>query len=275
MPTLRLDGRSAAYLDQGSGDPPLVLVHGYTGAKEDWAPVLGALAEDRRVVALDLPGHGDSEGLDDPDAYGLAATAQWVLRVVGWLGLGDVHLLGHSMGGLVAQRVALAASQRLRSLVLMATGLGALREEVGDRLTQVAAVAREQGLEAAFELSQRLMAAVEFDPQTRLEREARVEELRARYLRLAPAAVVGGANNLVTALPLEAFLRGIDIPVLVVHGDKDYAWTPAEQRLLWRTVNGAQLAVVPDAYHSPQWDNPRAWLEAVRGFLAWVDGRDA
>jgi pimeloyl-ACP methyl ester carboxylesterase len=274
MPTLQVDGRPVSYLDCGShrlGGAPLVLLHGYTGGKDDWEPVLSRLADDRRVVALDLPGHGDSPGPDDPDGYGLDATAGWVLRVVDGLGLGELHLLGHSMGGLVAQRVAFSASQRLRSLVLMATGLGGLREEVAQVLALVAGVARDQGLPAAFELNQRLMEVVDFDPQTRRLRDARREELRARYLRLAPAAVLGGARNLISALPLEAFLRGIDIPVLVIHGDKDYAWTPAEQRLLWRTINGAELVVVPDAYHSPQWDNPQAWLRAVRGFLRRAD----
>jgi pimeloyl-ACP methyl ester carboxylesterase len=271
MPTLQVDGRTAAYLDRGAGGTPLVLVHGYTGGKDDWQPVLTELAEDRRVVALDLPGHGESEGADDPDAYSLSATAVWVLRVLDGLRLGDVHLLGHSMGGLVVQRVALAASQRLRSLVLMATGLGGLREELAEGLALVAACARDHGLEAAFDLNQRLMQRVPFDPETQRQRQATMGEMRARYLRLAPAAVVGGARNLISALPLEAFLRGIDIPVLVIHGDRDYAWTPAEQRRLWCTINGAELHVVPDAYHSPQWDNPLAWLAAVRGFLRRAD----
>jgi pimeloyl-ACP methyl ester carboxylesterase len=97
--------------------------------------------------------------------------------------------------------------------------------------------------------------------------------LRERYLRLHPAAIVGGARNLISALPLGAFLRGIDLPVLVVHGEHDYAWTPPEQALLARTIVGAQRVVIPGSAHNPQREQPEAWAAAVVPFLAAADRR--
>lgn len=262
MGSLAVDGRPVGVLDAGGGDaPPLLLVHGFTGSKEDFSDVVDRLAEDRRVVAVDLPGHGDSEGAEQPEAHELGATATWVLRCAGALGLGDFHLLGHSLGGLVVQRVAAIASQRLRSLLLVSTGLGALRPEAAEVPVRIATTARDHGPQAAYDVAR----------EAHEDGAAEDPGHAGRFAQLHPAALVGGARSLVQAIPLGAFLRGIDIPVLVLHGEADTMWAPAEQALLARTIRGAELVVVPDAAHSPQQDNPDAWLSAVRTFLLRAD----
>lgn len=273
MTTLRIADRPVAYREFGHGGVPLLLLHGYTGGREDFDPVLEGLAAQRRVIAVDLPGHGESPGGDDPASYSLAATTAWTLELADALGLDEFALLGHSMGGLVAQRVAAAASQRLRAVVLSATGLGAPREEVTDPLTRVAVTARDQGVEAAFQVAAAAFAESDLDPDFLAERRKREDELRARYLRMSVAAVVGGARALLTAMPLGAFLRGIDVPVLVIHGEHDYVWTPTEQALLTRTIRGARRVVVPGTFHSPQWEDPEAWLVPVAEFLRTADER--
>jgi pimeloyl-ACP methyl ester carboxylesterase len=266
MRTITVDGRTAAYDEHGDGrGTPLLCVHGFSGGRGDFTGVLPALAAGRRALAVDLPGHGASEGPDDPAAYGLAGLAGWVLDVLDALDLGEVHLLGHSLGGLVAQRVAQRASQRLRSLVLMDTGLGAVREEVGERIVRIAVAARDHGPEAALEVA--IAASGDGADVPEEERRAGL----ARFRSVVPAAMVGEASSLLGAVPVSAFLRGIDVPVLVLHGADDDVWLPAEQALLARTAAGAELAVVPDAAHSPQRENPQAWLEAVGGFLDRVE----
>ena len=266
--TTTVDGRTVTYREAGDGPgSPLLLVHGFTGSKEDFDPVLAPLADQRRVIAVDLPGHGGSEGSDDPAAYGLAVMGSWLLRFADEIGVDEMHLLGHSMGGLIVQRTASVASQRLQSLLLMATGLGALREEAGDHVVRMAVAARDHGMEAAMEeLAKRPPRA--FVPPENPQRDAFVMR---RFLRQLPAAVVGGARNLIGAAPLGAFLYGIDIPVLVISGEHDDAWTPQEQALLARTVAGARHVVVPDTAHSPQLENPDYWLKAVQDFLAESD----
>jgi pimeloyl-ACP methyl ester carboxylesterase len=263
MPTLALDGRQVAYEEVGDGEGrPLLCVHGFAGSKEDFVPVLDAFGA-RRVVAVDLPGHGASPGADDPAEYSLDRLAGWVVRLAEALDLDEFHLLGYSHGGLVAQRVAARASQRLCSLVLMGTGMGALREEAGDRIVRVAVAARDHGLEAGWEESRRIArerGVAEPDPQ-------RAEFERERFHGLNPHAVVGAARNLVGAAPLWAFLRGIDIPVLVVHGVDDDAWTPEEQQRLAATTRGARRVVIPAAAHAPQRENAEAFVDAVTAFL--------
>jgi pimeloyl-ACP methyl ester carboxylesterase len=264
MPTLTLDGRAVAYDEAGGGPaPPLLCVHGFTGGREDFAPVLDGLAADRRVVAVDLPGHGGSEGADDPAAYGLGTVAGWVLRLADALDLGEVHLLGHSLGGLVAQHAAAAASHRLRSLVLAGAGVGAVREEAAERIVRIALAFRDGGPEPALEAS---LDGEALPPE---ERTAALERFRG----LQPAAVVGAARNLVQAAPLGAFLRGIDVPVLVVTGAEDDIWRCSEQRLLAATANGGHHVVLDGAGHTAHEEQPAAWLAAVRPFLRAADAR--
>lgn len=266
MAHLDLDGRRVAYDERGGGAaPPLLCVHGFTGSKEDWAAVIGRLAADRRVVAVDLPGHGGSAGSDDPADYGLGAVAQWVLRFLDAVGMPEAHLCGHSLGGLVVQRTAAAASQRLRSLVLVDTGLGAVREDVAERAAALAAAAAEGGATAAYALASEMG-----EPGSDPAREAFIEQ---RFLTLEPAAIVGGASSLITALPLGAFLRGVDLPVLVIGGADDQEWTPREQELLAEATAGAEHAVVPAAAHTPQVENPTAFAAAVGDFLRRADAR--
>lgn len=268
--TTTVDGRPVTFRDEGDGPgAPLLLVHGWGGSKEDFDPVVTPLAEHRRVLAVDMPGHGGSEGSDEPAAYGLAAMAAWLLRFADAADVGELHLLGHSLGGLIVQRTAALASQRLQSLTLMSTGLGALREEAGEYVVRVAIAARDHGMQAAMEVAA-TRPAPEFIPPANPQRETFVMR---RFLALPPAALVGGARNLIGAAPLGAFLYGIDIPVLVVSGQHDDTWTPAEQALLARTVAGAKQVVVPDTGHSPQLENSEYWLKAVGDFLAGAERR--
>ena len=271
---VRIDGRRVAYTWRGAsggaeGDgrgAPLVLVHGHTGARDDFAGVIDALAEVRTVVAVDLPGHGGSEGPDDPAAYDLGWQAEWLLSFCDAVGIPRFHLLGHSMGGLVAQRAALRAPERLASLILMGTGLGALREEAREFIERVAAVAWEHGVEAGFDEAMRSWEEAPVDPELKARRAADREYLRRRYLTLNPAAILGGARQLARAQPVAHELR-LQAPVLVIHGEDDYAWQTAEQQALAAAIPGAERIAIPVSYHSPQKENPVAWLTAVRGFL--------
>lgn len=263
MPTIDVHGVPAAYDEAGSGPgAALLLLHGHTGGRDDFVAVIQELAAQRRVVAVDLPGHGGTPGSGDPADYGLAATAAFVLDFAAAADLGEFHLLGHSLGGLVAQRVAAAASQRLRSLVLLSSGLGALREERAERVMAVATAIRDEGPDAALEVS--LTGAPPVD-------DARRDALRRRFAQLQPAAVVGGARALITSVPLGAFLRGIDVPVLSVHAADDEVWNDAEQRLLAASIRGASRAVIAGAGHVPQVDQPRALVEALLPFLRDAD----
>src|SRR4029453_16297380 len=117
------DGVALEVTDTGIG-PGLLLVHGFGGAKEDFADHLDALASRHRVVTFDHRGHGASDKPDDATAYSLDRMAADVLAVADGLGIDTFRLLGHSMGGMVSRRVVLAEPERIDALVLMDTSPG-------------------------------------------------------------------------------------------------------------------------------------------------------
>ncbi|MCG6576014.1 acetoin dehydrogenase dihydrolipoyllysine-residue acetyltransferase subunit [Pseudomonas sp. AF32] len=120
---IELDSRVIRYFERGEGGTPLVLVHGFGGDLNNWLFNHEALAAGRRVIALDLPGHGESgKALQHGDLDELSTV---VLSLLDHLDINVAHLVGHSMGGAVSLNTARLMPQRLRSLTLIGSaGLG-------------------------------------------------------------------------------------------------------------------------------------------------------
>src|SRR5437868_11027576 len=112
------DGVGLAVERAGDG-PGLLLVHGFGGAKEDFADHVPALARDHTVVVFDHRGHGKSDKPANRDAYSVERLVSDVLAVADAADLSTFRLLGHSMGGMVARKVVLRAPERVEALVMM------------------------------------------------------------------------------------------------------------------------------------------------------------
>jgi pimeloyl-ACP methyl ester carboxylesterase len=263
--TVDLGTVSLAYETFGSGDPPLLLVHGYTGSKLDWADVVAPLSMSRRVVTFDHRGHGESTNTGDPASYTLdALLADLTGFVDGTSGDTRFDLLGHSMGGILAMRYALDQPARVRSLVLMdsfSEPTGLLPEAFR---TSVAKLGREQGMSAVAALIKQFVASSGNLPP---ERAAVIgDRLAWKFEHLDVEAFVALADALSTFPTLTARLAEISCPTTVVVGEHD-ALRPAAD-VLAAGVPGAKMCVIPNAAHSPQEENTTAWLAAVEQHLA-------
>src|SRR5262249_27405009 len=117
------DGVGLAGRGAGSG-PGLLLVHGFGGAKEDFADHVPVLAHDHTVVVFDHRGHGESDKPDDRSAYSLDRMATDVLEVADACGLDTFRVLGHSMGGMVVRQLPLRTPERIDAFVMMDTCAG-------------------------------------------------------------------------------------------------------------------------------------------------------
>lgn len=256
----------------------ILLVHGFTGAKEDFTEWLDPLAElGWEAAAPDLRGHGASAKPDGLDSYGLDVLADDVVAVADALGWDRFVLLGHSMGGMVAQHVALseAGAARLDALVLMNTGHGPverIERQLADLACAVVAVGgmpalieataalqRERDLPLATVAQQRLLA----------ERPGHEEFNIRKLLAVAPdayRALVAAMYEPADRLPA---LAGLDVPVLVVVGEQDEPFLPSSRRIA-SAIPGAVHEVLPDAGHSPQFENPDAWWASITRFLKGV-----
>jgi pimeloyl-ACP methyl ester carboxylesterase len=268
------DGVGLAVEELGSG-PPFLMVHGFTGAKEDFADHAPRFAEHSRVVLFDHRGHGASDKPDDADRYTLDRLVADTLAVADDLGLAQFTLLGHSMGGMVARRLVLAHPERVHSLVLMDTSPG-MPPSIDPELAGFAAdVALSDGMAVLREiLDEADTLGSDADKRVRRERPG-YEEFNARkWADVAPAAYAGLLRSMIHQPDQIAQMHTITCPTLVVVGEADQHFVPAARAMV-DALPDARLVVVPDAGHSPQFESPDAYFAAIDGFLRRTSDRGA
>jgi pimeloyl-ACP methyl ester carboxylesterase len=259
---------------RGEG-PGLLLVHGFGGAKEDFADHLDTLAATHRVVVFDHRGHGASDGPEDPDGYTFERYAADTIAVATAAGLDRFRLLGHSMGGMVAQRVVRSDPSRIEALVLMDTSPGTPPALDPDLLDSAAQIALEDGKDVLKAL---LDAASTLDSpahQRLLSERPGFREFEERkWDDLSIAMWAGSIRRIARQESQLDALRTLTCPTLVLVGEQDDAFLEPS-RAMAATVPGAELVVIPDAGHSPQFENPRVWIGALTRFFERVDAGGA
>lgn len=255
--------------EAGTGDRPFVLVHGYTGSRDDWLEQIPRLSDLGRTLAIDQRGHGGSTNSGDPDDYRLDKLASDLDAALTALDVPACDLLGHSMGGMVALRFALAHPERVLSLVLMDTVARPFRFIPPALLEPAVALTRSQGMAALAKVLRagrgmpRPAAAVSAEEAMGSERWwSRIE---AKLLNMDPAAYegLGGAHH----DGVVDRLGEIACPTLVMVGEQDVVFLGLADELE-AGIADARRVTIPDAAHSPQLENPEAWLAAIREHLA-------
>lgn len=260
-----LDTSHAASPGRQSTRPVVLLVPGYTGSKEDFLPLLRPLANaGYRAVAVDQRGQYESAWAPDPAGYTLDALAEDVCQLATELtpaGAG-LHLVGHSLGGLVGRAAVLAKSELFTSFTMMSSGPGAVtgqRRTLLDLGEQVLAQRGMAGLWRQLELS------AQADPKYARSSPALRNFLRTRFMATDPTGlrVMGAALRTVEDRTEELSRTGL--PILVLYGESDDAWLPAVQAEMARRL-GADHVVIAAAAHSPAVENPAATVRALLDF---------
>lgn len=270
MRILTDDGLELEVLDQGSG-PALVLVHGFGGAKEDFSDQLDELARDHRVVVMDLRGHGESDGPDDEASYSLDRFAADIENVVDQLGITSFRLLGHSMGGMVVRRFVLSRPHRVDALILMDTSPGPVPDMDAEIMALGIQIANEQGMD---ELKRVMDAFSPLDTpayqRVLAQRPGYREFGDAKWRALSRAMWVAMAVEILDQPDQLAALAAVACPTLVIVGVEDAPFRGVSEQMA-ATIPDAELVVIPDAGHSPQFENGDVWLATLSGFLADVE----
>jgi pimeloyl-ACP methyl ester carboxylesterase len=263
---------SLSVAEAGVGGRPLVLVHGFTGAKEDFTDWLDAIAAlGWHVIAPDQRGHGASPKPDDELAYSFDLFGGDLLALLDAMAWHSVVALGHSMGGMVLQTAALRAPQRFDAIVLMDTSHRGLRADP-DMVELAVAVARSQGMAAVLAAQDALdddqTLGNDIDRRVKAERPGYKEFGERKMLASSPAMYASMIQAITSAAAVDRLddLRTLNVPTLVIVGEHDQPFVQPSHRMA-AAIPGAELAVIPGAAHSPQFENPDPWWDALSGFL--------
>ncbi len=244
-----------------------LLIHGFTGSKEDYFAILGPLYERGwAVAAADLPGTTESDGPAGRQFYGLADLAGDVVRMLQQCsGSRPVHLVGHSVGGLVVREAALDATAEIASLTLYGSGPAAVGEQArADAAMLTAALQSHSPGEV-----QRLKEALDAAAGRPAPPPPIAAFLRRRWEQTSPGHLLGMAE-IAVAPPdrvdaLAAAVAADHLAAMVLRGAADEVWPTEQFEALAETID-ARSVVIADAGHSPASESPLAMAEALDAF---------
>ncbi|MFD8636161.1 alpha/beta fold hydrolase [Streptomyces sp. NPDC059533] len=240
-----------------------LLVPGFTGSKEDFVGLMEPLAAaGYRVVAVDGRGQHETPGPRDEAAYALEELARDVLAQASALGAGPVHLVGHSLGGLISRAAVLRDPSAFASLTLMSSGPAAIAEEQQARTKLLVAA-----LEAMGDDMPGIWAAMRAqDPEDAPADSPELAEfLRGRWLATVPEQLIVTGRVLISEPDRVEELAAVALPKLVLSGAVDYAWPVPLMDEMARRL-GAERVIVPDTEHSPNAEDPQVTAGALVRF---------
>ncbi|MEU8463638.1 alpha/beta hydrolase [Streptomyces sp. NPDC029003] len=245
-----------------------LLVPGYTGSKEDFIGLLEPLAAaGYRVVTVDGRGQYESPGPREESAYALEELGRDVLAQAAALGGGPVHLVGHSLGGLVARAAVLRDAAPFASLTLMSSGPGAVAEEQRARTKLLVAALEALRETPPADSMPAVWAAMRAqDPEDVVPDGPELAAfLRERWLVTVPEQLIATGRVLIEEPDRVAELAAVPLPKLVLSGTVDYAW-PVPQMDEMAVRLGASRVLVEGAEHSPNAENPQVTARSLVNF---------
>ena len=259
------------YLERGSGDETLVLLHGIGGRAEVWDPQLEAFADRYNVVAWNMPGYGGSPSLPE---LTFPALADALARLLDSLQAKRIHLVGHSMGGMVAQEFLRRRASRLASLCLYATNPGIARPETPE--------AREAACARAEDFFRRRVGPLDAGMTMREMARALLDQLLApgapESARLAAIESISAVPPDVYRQAMRAFLTfdGTDVvpdirlPTLMIAGAEDRTMPAAVVEAMTRQIPGARFETIAGVGHLANLEDAPAFNRVLGDFLASV-----
>jgi 2-succinyl-6-hydroxy-2,4-cyclohexadiene-1-carboxylate synthase len=253
------DGERLYFECVGDGDP-LVLCHGAGGNHAIWWQQVPVFARRLRVVTWDQRGFGRSS--DRARESGPAAAVRDLRALLAHLGIERMHLVGQSMGGWTALGFALAAPERVRSLVLADTLGGISTPEVDRHQRELLARAGSNPLAAAAELGRHPALDDAF-----AERDPALAYLYQMVGAFGEPHLARITQRLFTTRHAVEDVRRLDVPLLFVVGERDRLFPPPLVRSVAELLPAARVLEIPRCGHSPYFEDAAAWNAAVGKFL--------
>lgn len=262
-------GGSRVHVEAAGEGFPLLLVHGFGGSTYSWRHVLPELAEQRRVIAVDLYGFGFTERPQQLGSYSREGQVELLVGLLDALGIEQTDVMGHSYGGGLAMTLAAYHPERVRSLVLVDSTAPEYALERRNALAALPPVT--WGFTRVYALRPKVVRRA-------LERSWHddsliTDRMVSEYLeRLKVEGAARAYRGLTTPLidddPRPVRFEDIEQPVLIVWGEEDALIGPQFGRKASERMPRARFVSLPDAGHSPMEESPEAFLAVVEPFLA-------
>ncbi len=266
MAFVRVDGIDLYYEEHGSGEP-LLLIQGFGGNTVAWGPLVPALAARYRVIAFDNRDAGRSGQAAQP--YTIADMADDAARLLDALSIPSAHVLGASMGGMIAQELALRWPQKVRSLILACTTCGGPRSAGWDELCQRLDLVRELREMPApdSELVQQQLSWM-FSPEFLANPTPAFQEFILSTLQY-PAPLEGMKRQAEAIRRHDTYdlLQQIAAPTLVIAGEDDPLILAENSRILAERIPNAQLILYPRLRHGFNLEDPERVHADILSFL--------
>lgn len=260
-------GVSLAWRAYGTGSP-LLMIAGLGGSGRTSHRLIPHLARSHRLIVFDNRGTGDSASSEG--AWTMADLADDALAVLDAAGVASAHVGGASMGGMIAQHLAAAAPERVRSLILCCTAAHGRRVSAAACWRALLATAVRPAV--GRERSLRVLAPLLYSKRTRADRRDRLDEdLQVRIDEATPVATIRRQLAAVARHDARELLRRIRTPALVVHGGDDRLVPVEAAYELARRIRHAQLVVLERAGHVVPTDAENELVAVLASFLRMVD----
>ncbi|GGS16901.1 MULTISPECIES: alpha/beta fold hydrolase [Streptomyces] len=244
-----------------------LLLPGYTGSKEDFVALLEPLTgAGYRVVAVDGRGQFESQGTDRQESYAQGELARDVLAQAAALGEGpgELHLLGHSLGGQIARAAVLSDASPFRSLTLMSSGPAEVVAAQRDKVKMLSDALSVLSMDEVWQAMQVLDPPQDADTGDGAD-------LRRRWLAHNPAQLIATGAQLAAEPDRVDELAAVGLPVHVLSGERDDVW-PVELFDAMARRLGARRTTIAGAEHSPNTARPQ---ETAKALAAFWDGLPA
>lgn len=259
-------GIETAYYDEGNG-PVLLMLHGFTGSKLDFHDEVERLAENFRVIVPDNRGHGESTNTADASSYSIQTLTDDLASFIKALRFDRLHLLGHSLGGMVVIRYALTRPAELASLILMDTSpapmtMPATARDAFARSLEALGVSGMIEIMRSRPAPQQIQNGID-----QIGAEEHWRRIETKLTQMDPVAFRALGLQLSGVTDVTRQVGDIHVPTTVIVGEADDPFIDPS-RMMAETIPGAVLNIIEDAAHSPQYENRDAWRAAIDTHLA-------
>ena len=273
MTRVDIDGLALNVELAGEG-PPVVLLHGFTGAAAGWAPIVELLAPEFTTIAIDIVGHGESDSPPEVDRYAMEQCANDLVAALRSLGHERATWLGYSMGGRTALQLATLRPDAVSSLVLEGATPGLIGKDRIARMMsdeELAGRIESGGVEAFVDFWE---AVPLFETQRALPDEVRAT-IREGRLRNSATGLANSLRGMGAGAqePIHNRLREGRVPSLLVAGALDEKFGAIAQEMA-EALPDAQVQLIDDAGHAAHIERPEAFAELVLPFLRRVSSED-